>query len=280
MIEINELNPSDAIANGPSVINGNLRTIKSHIDNLEDLLNPTNKTIRLTQLTTLSAGGIEASALALTNDTGQVFSVSPGGGAVTASIDSSGNLSVNKVVARGNDETNRSEFAVASFSGAVGLNGQVNVNNLISLTGDDARVATKYRILALSDANMGQSATTKVDISKDKILFFNYSAVTVSDGINIDTTNIADGQEFELYCLRNSGTGSQVLENGISGQELFAYIDPASNGFVTISSTTKPAFSPAVSPAQLSFMKVKWMNIGGGTFRFVILDYKQMTGVN
>lgn len=280
MINIPRIDENDSIANGPDVINNAYDLIESHINDLEALLDPTNGTLRLTQLVSLPPNSIEASSIVLTKDTGSVLTVSPAGGASTASLDVQGNLVVNKVTASGLGAAERSEFQDVLISGALEILGVTTYNGLISLTGANSRLTTKYERIDLGDSNMGQSATNPIDLSTKNIIFFDFTAVTVTDGVQFDISNVEDGQEFTFFCLRNSGGGVQSIENGTSGAELFAFIDPASTGFVTISNTVKPTFTPLPSPDTLSMLKVKYMDIGGGTFRFVVLDSKNVTGVN
>jgi hypothetical protein len=278
-ITLVNIDQNDAIANAPAILNQNFDTIASHIDDLEELLSPVSKTIKLTNLTTIPANSIEAESLVLTKSSGLVMVVSPGGGAAVASLDVNGIMSVFKIVASGIGDANKSVLQDLEALGASSFQGASAFGNLVSLVGADSRLATKSRRVNLTDANMGETATNPIDVSKDNILMLDYSGVTIVEGIKFDLTNMVEGQELTLILLRNAAGGTQALHNGTTGNEIYAYINPATTGFVTISSATRPQFTPAASPNQLSIIKVKWMNVGSGTFRLVVIDSKQATGV-
>lgn len=279
-INIALIDENDSIANGPEAINVAFELIESHINDIETLLDPSNGTLRLTQLVTLPPNSIEAASIVLTKSSGNVLTVSPDGGAAVCTIDVQGNVVANRIAVTGIGNAERSSFQDVLISGALEVTGATTYNGLLALTGANTKVTTKYARIDLGDSNMGQSATNPIEISVQNIVFFDFTAVTVSDGIMLDVSNVEDGQEFTFYCLKNAGGGTQAIENGTGGAELFAYVDPASTGFVTISAAVKPTFLPLASPATLSMLKVKWMDIGGGTFRFVVLDSKEVNGVN
>lgn len=279
MITLTPIDPNDAIANGPAVLNQNFDTIKTHIDDLEDLLSPVNKSLRLTSLATIPANSIEAATMTLTGISGLVLAIAPNAGPAVASLDSVGVMTVLKLIATGPGAANKSVLQQLEVQGQGDFDAVVNFLDLVNLTSPNARQATKYRVLALVNGNMGNAASNPVDISKDNIIFLDYSAVSLTSGLNLNLSGVADGQEFTFILHRNAASGTNALYNGTTGNEIFAYLDPAS-GFVTVSSLVEPQFTPAPSPNQLSFMKVKYMNIGGGNFRLVVLDHKQTAGVN
>lgn len=278
MITLTPIDPNDAISNGPAVLNQNFETIKTHIDDLENLLSPVSNSLRLTSLATIPANSIEAATLTLTGISGFVLTVAPNAGPAVASLDSAGVMTAFKFIATGPGPANRSVLQNLEVQGQGDFNTLVNFLDLVNLTGPNSRQATKYRTLSLVNGNMGNSASNPVDISKDNVLFLDYSAVSVTAGINLNLSGVVDGQEFLFILLRSAASGTSALYNGTTGNEIFAYIDPTA-GFVTVSSLVEPQFVPAPSPDQLSFMRVKYMNIGGGNFRLVVLDHKRTAGV-
>ncbi len=278
MITFSTIDPNDAIANGPAIINQNFQLAKTHIDDLEDLLNPVSNSLQLTALATIPANSAEMASLTLTAITGLVFTVAPNGASAVATIDSAGVATFLKILATGAGAPNKSVLQDLDINGLATFNGNAALLGLVNLTGPNSRLASKYRVVSLTNANMGGSATTPVDISKDNVLFLDYSAVSVTTGIKFDLTAVADGQEFLLILLKNAAGGTNALNNGTSGNEIYSFIDPAS-GFITISSSVEPQFTPIASPNELSFVKLKYLNIGGGNFRLVVLDAKQMSGV-
>lgn len=278
MITLTQIDPNDAIANGPAVLNQNFETIKTHIDDLENLLNPVNNSMKLTNLTTIPANSIEAATMVMTGNSGLVMTVSPNGGPAVASLDSAGVMTVLKLLATGAGAGNKSVLQDLQVQGTADFDATVNHLALVSLMGPNSRTASKYRTIALVNANMGAAATTPIDISKDNVVFLDYSAVSVTDGINFDLSTVVDGQEFFLVLLRNAASGTSALYNGTSGNEIYAYVDPAT-GFVTVSSAVQPQFTPSPSPNELSYVRLKYMNIGGGNFRLVVLESKQTSGL-
>jgi len=278
MITLTPIDPNDAIANGPAVLNQNFDTIKTHIDDLENLLSPVNNSLRLTSIATIPANSIEAATLTLTGVTGLVLTVAPNAGPPSATLDSAGVMTVFKLLATGPGAANKSVLQQLQVQGLADFDAQANFLDLVNMTGPNSRQATKYRTLALVNGNMGGSATNPVDISKDNVIFLDYSAVSVTAGINLNLAGVVDGQEFLFILLKNAAGGTNALYNGTTGNEIFAYVDPAT-GFVTVSSLVEPQFTPAPAPNELSFMRVKYMNIGGGNFRLVVLEAKQTVGV-
>lgn len=283
-VTIINIDPNDPISNGPSEINANFSAVKQHIEELESLLSPSNNTLKLTNLTTIPANSIESEAITLTKASGNALVIAPAGGSTVATIDVDGNASVNKVVASGTGSANRSEFQDVLIDGEVELNGDLTANALLDLKATDGRIAYKSTVYTITDANVGNSATNPLDISKQAVIYLDYHNSGNSLGNNgevkLDLTNMEEGQIIEFLCLRTNAGGSQALHNGDSGSEIFAYIDPTGSGFTTISSTTKPAFTPGSTPDNRSRLKCQWKDIGGGNFRLVVLEAENVTGVN
>ena len=123
-------------------------------------------------------------------------------------------------------------------------------------------------------------------------------AVTINyiDDENVERNIIIPSYTFlisEIKRLNNnfenvSGVGIKKagikLSDGsyrtIFSNEVFAYLNPAGAGVTSIAAATKPTFAPTSSPNTLAKLTVQWQNIGGGTFRLVVLDYNNVTGVS
>lgn len=277
------INPNDPISSGPAVLNDNFTTIKSHIDDLENLLNPANNTIKLTDLTTVPANSAEMEAITLTKVTGNAIVIDPNGGGVTFTVGVNGAVTGLKVVMSGTG-ADASDFQDVNINGSFAMNGEMDVDNIVRFTGANAQVAMKYGTVSVVDANTGGAATIPVDVSKQYEVNMDYdnSATPLANNgeVNLDTTNFEDGQIFIFRCFKENASGMRFW-NGTAGNEVFAYIDPnAGAGYVQIADTVKPTFTPAASPANRSWMKCQWRDIGAGTFRLVVLESENVTNVN
>lgn len=277
------IDPNDPISDGPADLNANFQAVKTHIEDLEALLSPSANTLKLTNLATIPANSIEAAGMTLTAATGNAFVVAPSGGAAVATIDVAGNATVNKIIAAGLGVANRSEFQDVLISGSLETTGGLALGGVLDLTGGAAKVKNKMTTYSIVDANTGASATNPIDIAADAtiLLDYNNSGIGLANGaeVNLDLTNVEEGQEFTFYNIRNNSGGVQALYNGLVGAEIFAYFDPAGSGITTISNTVKPTFVPGAAPDTLSYLKVRYTDIGGGTFRLLVLDSKNVNGV-
>lgn len=280
-ITLTTINPNDPISDGPGDLNNNFTTIKQHIDDLENLLNPTNNSLKLANKVTIPANSIEADTIVLSAASGILITNNPNGAGATFTVSWDGDIIARKVVLSGTG-ANKSVIADLDVTGDFTITGVTVMNELLDLKGANARVARKTNLYAIVDANIGSGATAKVDISKDYIVQLDYdngaTPLAGSADVNLDTTNFVEGQIFRLYCNRKNASGMK-LHNGGVGTEVFAYIEPNGAGYTTIASTTLPEFNPLVSPDNQSWMECMWTDIGAGTFRLVILDSKNMLGV-
>jgi len=281
-LTITLIDPNDPVSSGPSVINQNLTAIKAVIDSIQGVLNDTDKTLKLTTLTTVAAGSMEASAAVFTKGSGDVLMVNPSAGGVVWKVDSNGVSTGLKFVATGTGVSDISTFKKSQFDDDMTVNGDITVNGKLKLTGTDAILVQKYGTFTIVDANTGASASTPLDISKAQIVHLNCnnsgSSLANSGAIKLDTSNFTEGQIWEIHLLRKN-TGGQKFYNGTSGNEIFAFIDANGSGYTTISSSTMPTFAPSTSPDNQSWMKCQWCNIGGGVYRMVVLDSVNVTGV-
>lgn len=281
MITLTQILSSIFIDDLATVLEGNFVAIKTHIDDLEEIIGVSNATIKLTNLTTLPANSIEASGIVLTKTTGLVITVSPNGGAVTYSVDANGDVIGRKATFAGTG-VNKSIFGEIQVSGDAEFAGDTTIGGLINIKAANSRIAYKYRVATIDSTNVGDAATTPIDISKDTTVYLDYDNGGVALGSNaeikLDTSGLVEGQIIKFVCLRTNATGQRIY-NGGSGTEVFAKVVPAS-GFAVIAAASKPEFSPAASPNSLSFIEAQWTNIGGGIFKLVITDYKNATSVS
>lgn len=281
-ITLTTINVNDPVANGPATINGNFSTIKQHIDDIENLLNPANGKLQLTSQTTIANNSIECAAITLTAATGNVLVVSPNGGTATVTLTATGALSLLNVVATGTG-ADKSSFGDADFTGAVNFNSDTKAKGKLLLNDANTQIANKYRVAVLADTNMGSGATAPLDISKDQLVYLDYdnsgNPLAGSGQLKLDTTNLLDGQILKLHCYRDNASG-MALYNGTTGNEVFAFIDPNGTGYTSIAAASCPEFAPSSSPNNQSWLVVQWTNIGSGTFRLVVLDSKLVNNVN
>jgi hypothetical protein len=157
------------------------------------------------------------------------------------------------------------------------------MNGVLDLAKTNSVVKNKYTRINVVSANTGASAATPLDLSKQNRVFLDYtnggSALSNGGQVKLDTTNFVDGQELEIHCAGTNSAG-MAFRNGTNGSEIFAYIDPSTGGFSTISALTMPTFAPQASPNNQSYMRCMWTNIGSNVFRLVILESVRMTGVS
>lgn len=281
MITLTNIVLSDLVDNFPTLYNTNINLIKTHIDDLENILVSSSRTLKLTNLTSVPNGGIEAATITLTAASGNVFVVAPAGGTATASLTSGGQLTIVKLVASGTGAS-KSTIADLDITGVLSVTGETTFNAKVIFTGINSQLAFKYRTAAVVDTMTGSGATNPLDISKDYILYLdcNNSGAPLANSseIKLDTSNMISGQIVKLHLLRQN-VGSQKLYNGVLGSEVFAFADPTA-GFVSISAGVKPEFSPNASPDNQSFVQLQWTDIGGGNYRLVVIDSKNMLNVS
>jgi len=281
-INLTEIDENEDVADAPPVLNQNFERIKEHIDDLEGLLNPDTSVLKLTNLiNSVPEGTAEVKGVILTGASGLVFDLKPAGGASVASLNSSGDFSGRKFSATG-DPTNKSSFANLSVTNKLETT-NADINGVMDLTKTDSVVKSKYTLVPVTDNNVGSTPTTALDVSKMSHVFLDYDNGGVglaSNGeVHLDTQNFSEGQILNFYCVRDNANGMKFW-NGTNGNEVFAYLNPAGAGVTSIAAATKPTFAPTSSPNTLAKLTVQWQNIGGGTFRLVVLDYNNVTGVS
>lgn len=272
---------NDIIADGPATLNQNFQAIETHINSLEELLQTDSKTIRLTNKATIPNNSIEADSITLVLAAGNAIVINPDGGGATISMSSVGQISARNVVVTGVG-AEASSFGDATFTGNITAK-SILVDGLLKMNEANSRMARKYRKIAVTDANIGVSATNPISVATDDILYLDYNNSGGSLGgdgdVKLDTSELVDGQVLNIICFRTNSGGSQKLNNGAVGTEIFAYIDPNGAGYQTVSSAVKPSFEPQASPNNQSWLKAQWTDIGGGNYRLVVLNSKNVSGI-
>lgn len=265
--------PTTDISELPTIQTANNQAIIQSFADINDILKTSNNLLKLTNfIASPPAGSAEVASIFTTANTGIVFSVSPDGAAAVATISALGDAIFNALTVGG--QTNLEDLAVAGeavFAGGVTFSDAVNFSG--------SKVSKSTLRVALSDGNIGSGASSPVDISGAETIFLNYAGVTIAGGVNIDLTTLVANQEFNIILLQGSPSGEQALFNGGVGTERFAVLEPTGSGFLSVSSASLIEFSSLASPDNISSLKVKWMDIGAGNFRFVILDAKNISNI-
>lgn len=265
----------------PGILNSNFTLVQDAINGILGKLDTTNNSLKLVDaIPSLPAGGVGASQLVLLNTTGivqKIIKVSGITQTVTYTVDVDGVITCSKI-------TTASDVTVGGIlqaAGQVRALAGAKITGVLDMTA--GIVKGKYERILLVGANTGASAATPIDLANSQAVFFDYtnsgSALGNAGAVKLLTTNLTDGQEFEIYCA-GTNTSGMALYNGTSGNEIFAFINPAAGGFTSISNTVLPTFAPSTSPNNQSYMRCKWMNIGSNVFRMVILETKNMTNVS
>jgi len=280
-ITITRLSTSDNINAFVAFWNATATNIENHVNALEALVQPATSKLKLTNVASISANSIEAAGATFTGATGNLISVSPSGGASVFVVDVNGATTVQKVTATGAGVSNKSVLKTVDIDENAVLKGTTSFQGVVDFSHANVKKIDKLSTVSIVDANIGSGAATPIDLADKSIVLFDYdnssSALTGSADVNLDTGNLTEGQELTIYCLRTNATG-QKLYNGTSGNEIFAKIDPTA-GLTSIAHTSQPSFAPTTSPNTLSFLRVRWTDIGSGTMRLLVLDSKLVDNV-
>lgn len=283
-LTITLVDPNTPLSQGPGTINANFSAIKAEFDSIEGFLNPVSQTLRMTTLVgSIPTGGAEVATISVTKSSSVVLAIVPGGGGATATINADGTFTGLKFVATGTGVGDISTFNKVAINDATTITANITINGAVDFKGANTAILHKYATLTIVDANTGPSAVSPVDLSKHQYVFLdcsNSGGVLANSGrIKLDTTNMKDGHILYVH-LAVKNTSAQSFYNGTSGSELFAYYNTAGAGITSISSSTYPTFTPSSTPNTQSWMKLQWQNIGGGSYRFVVLDHFNVTGVS
>ncbi len=283
-LTITLIDPNTPLSAGPGTLNANLSAIKAEFDSVESFLNPVAQTLRMTSLVgSVPAGGAEFATVSITKNSGTVLAIVPGGGGAVATVNADGTYTGLKFVATGTGIGDVSTFNKVAINDACSISANVTINGVVDFKGANTATLYKYNTLTVVDANTGPSAPSPLDLSNAQYVFLdctNGGGVLANSGrIKLDTTNMKDGQIIRII-LAAKNTSTQAFWNGTPGNELFAYFNTAGTGITSISSATYPTFIPGSTPNTQSRMTLQWQNIGGGVYRFVVLDSLNVTGVS
>lgn len=280
---LQQLNSAQSMYYGPGVINANFTAIETAINDYQAFIDPVTKKVALVSGVTIPNASVAASTLVAAATSGIVISSNPNGAGVTFSVTFDGKISGVNVTLSGTGAS-KSTIAEAAFTGAVSHAGKVTFTNDLDLLA--ATMLTKASVIAITTVNIGPSAATKVNLSTQTWALFdcnnsNTALVTSPNEplIEIDTTTLKEGQviRMQLYKGNTNYLGNIVkFYNGGSGTEVFAKIvtSGGTQGFVSYANTVYPQFNTGAG--NDCWMNVRWSNIGGGTMRLVVIDYKNM----
>ncbi len=275
------IDPNTPISGGPTVININFTAIAAEFASIENFLNPSAQTLRMTSLfSSIPAGGAEAASISLSKSSGNAIIIAPSGGTVNYTVDVNGVTTGLKYIATGTGGGDISIFQKSTFNGATINNASSTFNSVVDFRGATTVIQSKYNLITITSSMIGSGATTPLDLSKEDVAIIDCSNGAVGFGgspyIKLDTTNLKDGQIINIY-LAAVNTDGQGLYNG---DGLFYYLNTAGSGLTAISPSVHPIFLPSTSPDTQSYIKLQYLNIGGGIYKFVVLESLHVTGVS
>lgn len=283
MFQLTRIDGNSPISSSLAVFNANYTLIESAIDDIQDLLSASTNTLKLTNLSSLPNGGLEAAALVATRASGNSIAVSPSGGSNTFVVDADGNLTaVKATVTTGSDASPSvmdylkvtGEFTLKAASGVPSaiIDGALDLNQTNSV------ILKSSKTFSISNSNTGSAAASPLSLAGTIVALLDYdnSGVGLSNSaeVTIDPDTMELGQEVTLICSGNN-TNGQKLYNGGSGTEIFAKIDPDNGGAVVLANTSKPTFDTA---SGLAFLKVMCVTVSASK-RLLIVDHKNMTNI-
>lgn len=266
MIQLRRINPTDIISDAPQFFNEIFATLENHINALEGVLDNETKIINLAGSNIqVPAGSLVANNIVLLGKSETVFSISNSINELL-SLSSTGSLKCQQVIIKGNNNSEIDNLDTKTIT----VEKSLTVNGTLTLSS----VIKKVKKITLEDSNMGELATSPIQIADAHLILLDYHSLHASarNQINLDTTNIVENQTFRLQLLSKPTSGkAEILK-----EDLFAVINPAENtGFRSL--TNDPEFvSEDVNGKRESYLDVQWMNIGNGTFKLVILDSKNV----
>lgn len=265
----------------PALLNSNYTLIQNAVNGILSKLDTSNNSLNLVDaIASLPAGGLGSSQLVLLNSAGivqKIIKISGITQTITYTVDVDGNIASNKL-------TTASDVTVGGIlqsAGQVRALAGAKVTGVLDMTAGITK--HKYEKVNIVSANTGAAAASQIDLANSTKVFFDYtnsgSALGNAGAVKLLTTNLTDGQELEIYCAGTNASG-MAFYNGTSGNEIFAYVNPAAGGFTSVGNTTLPTFAPSTSPNNQSYIRCMWGNIGSNVFRLIILESKNMTGVS
>lgn len=265
MIKLHRISPNDIISDAPQFFNEIFAILENHINALEGVLDNDTKIINLTDSNVpIPAGSLVANNIVLLGKSDVVFSISNSVNELL-SLSSTGALKCQQVIAKGdaNSEIDNLDTKTVTVERSLTVNGTVTLSSVIK----------KAKKITLENSNMGELATTPIQIADAHLILLDYHSLSEArNQVNLDTTTVAENQTFRLQLLSNPASGkAEILK-----EDLFAVIDPTTaSGFKSLATDPEFTYENVVGKRE-SYLDVQWMNIGNGTFKLVILDSKNV----
>lgn len=266
MIKLRRISPNDIISDAPQFFNEIFSILEDHINALEGVLDTDTKVINLTNSNVPTpAGSLVANNIVLLGKSDTVLSISNSVNELL-SLSSDGSLKCQQLIVKGdtNSEIDNLDTKTVTVERSLTVNGTVTLSSVIK----------KAKKITLDNSNIGELATTPIQISDAHLILLDYHSLSEArNQVNLDTTTVVENQTFRLQLLSNPASGkAEILK-----EDLFAVIDPTTaTGFKSL--TNDPEFTyENVAGKRESYLDVQWMNIGNGTFKLVILDSKNVT---
>lgn len=278
MITIQRINPNDPISSAPEHLNETFELIETAINKLQSIIDTNTKIINLTDKSSdVPRGSVVVNALLLVGTTGNLISLNPNGLGEIFSVNYKGDIKCNTIITNSEDLSEITNLSVTDLN----IVNSLNVEETIFMKGGIVENSTA---VSITDVNIGGAATTPIYIADKKTIYLDYSnsgnALIGNKDVKIDISEVKEGQIFKFICLRTNISKDQRLYNGNAGNEIFATINPTGNGFNTLLSTSQPKFVPtAEADKNISYVVAQWTNVGSGIYKFVILEYKNMEGI-
>lgn len=285
MITLKKLSPSDVISDAPSFFNSIFASLEEHINELEKVIDNKTKIINLTDQNVSSQNGsMIINALSIVGKTGILISLSPSGKSELFSVDSNGEVICTKITA--NSSKVPSEFKMVNI-GFAEVTQNLKVQGMLDIS-SNVGLAQNYSIVKIVNSNIGSSASTPIKVNDKQIVYLDYrndgNPLTGSQDVKIDTTNLQNGQVLMFVLLKGNSAGTAKLNNGDNNAEIFCYPNPAvssqSDLFKKLSSTILPEFKVEnTTGKKVAWIKVQWTEVGGGNYKFVILESQNMANI-
>ena len=265
MIKLHRISPNDIISDAPQFFNEIFSILENHINALEGILDNDTKVINLTDSNVPTpTGSLIANNIVLLGKSDVVFSISNSVNELL-SLSSTGSLKCQQVMAKGdvNSEIDNLDTKTVTVEKALTVNGAITLSSVIK----------KAKRVTLENSNMGELATTPIQIADAHLILLDYHSLSEArNQVNLDTTTVIENQTFRLQLLSNPASGkAEILK-----EDLFAVIDPTtSTGFKSLTVDPEFVYENTVGKRE-SYLDVQWMNIGNGAFKLVILDSKNV----
>lgn len=271
---LQSINPDASISLGPAILNANFTAIQQVINDFEQRLLISSNTLKLTNVAVIPNDSIESATITLTASVGNGIAIAPGGGAATFTVTFDGKITGVNLVAAGTG-ANKSILGELEVTTAAVIKGDTTVEEELNLKSLNAVITTKTKVISILPAAIGGAATNPIDVSKDHTSYFDCdngaSPLPGSKDINLDLTNLKEGQTIKLQLFRDNTGNGVCFYNGVPASEVFAKVDPTTpTGFVSISSAVLPTFDSVANTR--CWMKVQWLQISIGVFRLVVIE--------